>query len=78
MKTTWQKVLAAAVLVLFTLTCWWLQFDRQSLKEADAACQIETKKNCSRLDKLETDYRITISNIAEDVKEIKSLIKEKR
>ena len=72
MKENLKNNLASIVVLVVLLPCLGFYFvaDRQMLKEADSDCAKITARICSRLDKLETSYQITVTGLKDDMKSV--------
>jgi hypothetical protein len=66
----------ALLIIVLPMLGWYLTFDRNNLKEADASCLAQTKAVCTRVDKLETHYKVTITDMKEDMRDVRDDIKD--
>ena len=82
LKQNWAQYLI--LIIIIPALGWFLVFDRQNLKEADAKCLETSTQLCSRVDKLETTLPFmgkaldknteAIEKVADNVQEIKVLL----
>lgn len=64
------------LVILLPFMGWYLSFDRNNLKEADASCNKNVTELCSRVDRLETHYKVTITDMKEDIRDMRDDIKD--
>lgn len=73
LKRNWPHYLMITILI--PALGWLLIFDRQNLKESDAACLKQATEVCRRVDRLEENYKVTMQNFHNDMKDMKGDIR---